>query len=96
MNQIVLLFAPAVVSFLTQWIKKLPLFTNLSDPAQTPAIRILAAVIAVAYVVLGAWMTGIVDSGILSMAVQTLGYSVVAWLGSLGIFHAFVKPLSQI
>lgn len=85
------MIAPVIVTFLTQWIKKLPLFTNLSDSAQTPAIRTLAAVIAIVYVIFGAWVSGNIDSNVLLLAVQTLGYSGVAWLGSLGVFHAFVK-----
>lgn len=83
--------SPFITSALTGLIKKLPLFSSLSDSARTPLVRALAALIAVVYILVGFWMTGQLDQNLFGAAVQTFVFALLAWLSSLGIFHAFFQ-----
>lgn len=83
--------SPMVVSALTGALKNLPAFTSLSDVARTPAIRVLAALIAVVYSLATLWVTGNLDQGAFLVAVNTLIEAFIAWIGSLGVFHAFFQ-----
>ncbi len=91
MASLLLALSPFIVSAVTGWLKSLPPFTSLMDAARTPAVRVLAAVLAVVYVLLGAWMTGNVDGAVLSTSLTGLEAALLAWLGSLGLFHAFFQ-----
>jgi hypothetical protein len=45
--------------------------------------------VSLVYVLLGAWMTGNVDGSVISVSLSGFGVALVAWLGSMGLFHAF-------
>lgn len=86
---LVLLFSPAITSALTGLFKMLPAFSNLSDSSRTTRVRLLGAVIALVYMFAGFWVSGTLDPTALGAAVQTVLFALLAWLGSLGIFHAW-------
>lgn len=87
----ILALSPLATSLLTGLMKKLPAFTSLTGSARTAGVRALAALIAVAYIVLGFYVTGNLDSTAFGAAVQTFLFAFFAWIGSLGVFHAFVQ-----
>lgn len=91
MLALILAFSPFVVSGATGLLKMLPPFTKLSDAARTPGVRVLAAVLAFIYVLFSAYITGSLNADALTLSVQTLALSLMAWLGSLGVFHAFFQ-----
>lgn len=89
MDQTIILLTPFVISALTGIAKKLPPVQALTDSAQTPVVRTIAAVIAVLYVVLSFWFTGSFDGATFGTAITILGASFLAWLTSLGFVHGF-------
>lgn len=91
MTALIIGLSPFVVSALTGLFKQLKTFTYLSDAARTPAVRLLAAAISLVYVFLGFWVSGVLDPSALGVAVQTLLFALLAWLGSLGVFHAWFQ-----
>ncbi len=91
LDTILITLSPLITSALTGWVKGLPMFSNLSDAARTPVIRLLAAGISLAQALLTLWITGNADAGALDVAVNAFVLSLLSWLGSLGIFHAFFQ-----
>lgn len=91
MLALILAFSPFVVAALTGLVKMLPLFASLSDAARKPGVRVLAAALSLLYVLFSAWITGSLNGDILYVSVQTLAVALMAWLGSLGVFHAFFQ-----
>lgn len=90
MLQLLLAVSPAIVSGLTALLKRLPVFSNLSDEARVPAVRALAAFISLAYVVVGFWIAPeSLDENVLSAAVEAFLGALYVWLASLGLFHGF-------
>jgi len=84
---------PTIVTAITGFMKTLPSFTSLSDSSRTPAVRLLAAVIALVAVLIGEWVTGFFDASAITVVVQTVFLTAATWVGSLGIFHGlFQKP----
>lgn len=96
MSALIILLSPAITSALTGLIKLLPPFAKLTDQARTPIIRVLGAFIALAYVVAGMYITGSVSPDALANAVNAVIFAALAWLGSLGIFHAFFQKVSGV
>lgn len=93
MSALIIALSPAITSALTGWIKTWRPFAALTDQARTPVIRLLGAFIALVYVVLGMWVTGSITPDAAADAVNAVIFALLAWLGSLGIFHAFFQKL---
>lgn len=89
MDSIIILITPFVISAVTGLVKMLPPVQSLSDMAQTPAIRAIAAILSLLYVVLTFWFTGSFDNATFGTALVVLGATFMAWLSSLGFVHAF-------
>lgn len=85
---LIAVIVPSIVSILTGLLKRLPRYAQLSDSARTPAIRFLAAIIALAAVLIGEYMAGSFDTNILYASIQTVLLTAVTWFASLGIFHS--------
>lgn len=90
MGSLILAIAPFITSALTGLFKKLPLFANLGA-SHVAAVRLLAAVIALVYTFFGFWISGTLNGDMLNVAINAVLVSIVPWLGSLGIFHAFFQ-----
>lgn len=92
LTSLLTLGTPFIISGLIQLIKKLPAFDSLSDAARTPAIRLLGALVSLAYVVFTLWVSpASLDANALGASVQLAGLTFFAWLTSLGLFHGFKK-----
>lgn len=89
MNSILLALSPFITSALTGALKNVGPFANLSDNARPAVIRLLAAVIALAYAIAGVWISGAAGQDSLGVAVTAFIDALVVWLGSLGVFHAW-------
>lgn len=94
MSALIIALSPAITSALVGWIKTWRPFTSLTDNARTPVIRLLGAFVALVYIVLGMWVTGSITPDLLADAINTLIFAGLAWLGSLGIFHAFFQKVT--
>lgn len=92
-STLVIAASPFITSTLTGLMKRIPAFTSLSDQARTPLVRLLAAFVAVVYVMLGMYVTGSITPDVLSNVVNAFVLALLAWLGSLGIFHAFFQKV---
>jgi hypothetical protein len=86
-GSVILVLVPSITTALTGLFKQLPTFESLSDSARTPAVRALAAFIALVIVLFSEWMSGSFDAGIISATVQTFFLTFGTWVASLGIFH---------
>lgn len=84
---LIAVIAPALVTAFTGLFKSLPNFSTMSDATRTPAVRLIAAVLALLAVLLGEWVAGAFDSNILTVATQTVLMAFATWAASLGIFH---------
>lgn len=87
--------SPFVISAITGLIKMFPPITALADVARTPIVRALAALISFAYVIATMYITGTVDSSLLSTALTALLVGIAPWLGSMGVFHAFFQKTTN-
>lgn len=93
MSALIVALSPFITSALTGWIKGWAPFATLTDAARTPVIRFLAAFIALVYVVAGMWVTGSFSADALTNAVNAVIFALLAFLGSLGVFHAFFQKV---
>lgn len=93
MSALIIALSPAIVSALTGWIKGWTPFSSLTSAARTPVVRVLAALVALVYVILGMYVTGSIMPDVLGNALNVFIFALLAWLGSLGIFHAFFQKL---
>lgn len=89
MDSFIIVLTPFIISAVTGAIKMLPPIQSLTDSAQTPVIRAIAALVSILYVVLTFWLTGSFDSTTFSTALVVVGASFMAWLSSLGFVHGF-------
>ena len=86
---LILASTPFIVNAMTGLIKMLPTFADMRA-SRKPVIRVVAAVVSLAYVSFGLWLEpGSVSSDMITTAVSTLGLAFVAWLSSLGSYAAF-------
>lgn len=92
MSALIISLSPFITSALTGWLKGLPPFAGLSDNARPTVIRLLAALVSLVYVVAGMYITGNMSADVLANALNAFIFAMLAWLGSLGIFHAFFQP----
>lgn len=90
MSALLIALAPFITSGIVGFVKNLPPFASLGA-SRTPAVRLLAAGVSVVYILAGLWVTGAYDPNSLSAAIQLFDFSLLSWLGSLGIFHAFFQ-----
>jgi predicted membrane protein len=81
---------PFVVSAIVGYLKQAPSFDMITEDRRF-AVRAFAALIALVSAVLGMWITGNFDEGIITNLVNILATTFVAWAGSLGIFHGFFQ-----
>jgi hypothetical protein len=93
MSALIIAFSPFITSALTGWLKGLPAFTTLTDNARPTVVRLLAAAVALAYVLAGMYVTGSITPDVLSNALNAFIFALLAWLGSLGIFHTFFQKV---
>lgn len=91
MIALLLAFSPFITSALTGLVKGLPPFASLSYSSRPTIVRLIAALIAVGYMLLSFYVTGNLDSTAFGIAVQTALFALLTWLGSLGVFHAFFQ-----
>lgn len=89
METLIVALSPFITNALTGWMKSWSPFSGLTDEARKPVVRFLAAVLSLAYVMGGAWVTGNVEGSMLSVSFQGVVVAFVAWLGSIGSYSAF-------
>lgn len=83
MNPILLALAPIVVSLLTSALKRLPLFSDMTDAWRTGAIRFLAVTLSFVSALMGAWVSG---TEVDALSIQTFSDALVVFLGSTGAY----------
>lgn len=83
MNPIILALAPIIVSLLTGALKRLPLFSDMTDSWRTGAIRFLAVALSFISALLGAWVSG---TEVDATSIQTFADALVVFLGSTGAY----------
>jgi len=88
---VIMTLSPFIVNVVTQLLKRLPTFDSIRN-SRNLAIRALAGLVSVVYVVFTMWVDpNSISDDVLANTFVTAGLAFVTWLASLGSYHAFLK-----
>ena len=88
---VIMMLSPFIVNVVTQLIKRFPTFESIRSSRKL-AIRALAGLVSVVYVVFAMWVDpNSISDDVLANTFVTAGLAFVTWLSSLGSYHAFLK-----